>query len=43
MYLYILSILETALPILIKQTLLPSFEDEKAIGLGLDLDKTHLN
>ena len=38
-YLYHVSILKTALPILMKQ----SFEDEKAIGPGLDRDKTHLN
>ena len=38
-----MSILKTASWILMKQTLLTSFEDEKAIGPGLDLDKTHLN
>ena len=42
-YLYHVSILKTALPILMKQTLLTSFEDEKAIGPGLDPDKIHLN
>ena len=41
--LYHVSILKTARWILMKQTLLTSFEDEKAIGLGLDLDKIHLN
>ena len=42
-YLYHMSILTTTRRILMKQTLLTSFEDEKAIGPGLDLDKTHLN
>ena len=42
-YLYILSILKTALTILMKQTPLTSFVDEKAIWLGLDPDKAHLN
>ena len=42
-YLYHVSILKTAWRSLMKQTLLTSFEDEKAIGPGLDLDKTHLN
>ena len=42
-YLYHVSILKTALPILMKPTLLTSFENEKAIGPGLDRDKTHLN
>ena len=42
-YLYHVSILKTARRILMKQTLLTSFEDEKAIGPGLDLDKIHLN
>ena len=42
-YLYHVSILETALRVLMKQTLLTSFEDEKAIWLGLDPDTTHLN
>ena len=42
-YLYHVSILKTALPIWMKQTLLTSFEDEKAIGPGLDHDKFHLN
>ena len=42
-YLYILSILKTALRIFMKQTLLTSFEDEKAIWPGLDLDTIGLN
>ena len=42
-YMYHVSILKTALPILMKQTLLTSCEDEKAIGPGLDLGKIHLN
>ena len=42
-YLFHVPILKTALPILMKQTLLTSFEDEKAIGPGLDLYKIHLN
>ena len=39
----VVSILKTARWILMKQTLLTSFEDEKAIGPGLDPDKIHLN
>ena len=35
-YFYIFSILKTALPILMKPTLLTSFEDDKAIWLSLE-------
>ena len=40
---YHVSILKTAQPILMKQTLLTSFQDEKAIGPGLGRDKFLLN